>query len=339
MSQSWTSGLYETAVDRIFPLTKTVPVIIGLSIALALPGCSGKIGKKNADLFAGQGSPKYQGSGPLPKGGGRNHIGKPYTINGKRFYPKDVASYERTGVASWYGPKFHRRMTSNGEWFDMHDLTAAHTTLPLPSYVKVTNLSNGKEAVLRVNDRGPFAHDRIIDLSKRSSEILGFKGKGTQKVKVVYLGKAPLAHDGTHLAAMNRKHLRSSDYTRVASAMNYSHPSRTQFANADQEIERSVPQPQPVQAAASSSPSTLPVPVSDNGSYFVQAASFSNSDNAERAKYALGSLGPVSVSPVTVGVTTYYRVRVGPLDNEDFAYEIADLVRAQGMHGARVVAD
>ncbi len=338
MSQSWAGGLYQTAIDRIFPLTKAVPVIIGLSVALALPGCSGKVGKKNADLFAGQGSPKYPGSGPLPKGGGRKHIGKPYTINGKRFYPKDVASYERVGVASWYGPKFHRRMTSNGEWFDMHDLTAAHTTLPLPSYVKVTNLGNGKEAVLRVNDRGPFAHDRIIDLSKRSSEILGFKGKGTQKVKVVYLGKAPVDHDGTHLAAMNRKHLRSGDYTRVASAMNYSRRARTQFAEAEPEIRRRTPDLQP-QLAVAEVANPVPVPASDNGSYFVQAASFSNVDNAERAKYALGSLGPVSVSPVTVGLNTYYRVRVGPLENENFAYEIADLVRAQGMHGARVVAD
>lgn len=338
MSQSWAEGLYQTAIDRIFPLTKAVPVIIGLSVALALPGCSGKVGKKNADLFAGQGSPKYPGKGPLPKGGGRNHIGKPYTINGKRFYPKDVASYEKVGVASWYGPKFHRRMTSNGEWFDMHDLTAAHTTLPLPSYVKVTNLSNGKEAVLRVNDRGPFAHNRIIDLSKRSSEILGFKGKGTQQVKVVYLGKAPLDHDGTHLAAMNRKHLRGADYSRVASAMNYSHQPTTQFAEAQPEIRPTAPAPQPEVAVASAAPS-VPVPASDNGNYFVQAASFSNVDNAQRAKYALGSLGPVSVSPVTVGLNTYYRVRVGPLENENFAYEIADLVRAQGMHGARVVAD
>ncbi|MEM8687525.1 MAG: septal ring lytic transglycosylase RlpA family protein [Pseudomonadota bacterium] len=338
MSQSWTDGLYDTAIDRISSLSKAVPVIIGLSVALALPGCSGKSGKKTADLFAGQGSPVYPGKGPLPKGGGRRHIGKPYTINGKRYYPKDVASYERVGVASWYGPKFHRRMTSNGEWFDMHDLTAAHTTLPLPSYVKVTNLANGKEAVLRVNDRGPFAHNRLIDLSKRSSEILGFKGKGTQKVKVEYLGKAPLEHDGAHLAAMNRKHLRSGDYTRVASAMRYPRGASTQFASAEPELAR-----QPIQARAqpvvAQATPTVPVPVSVNGGYFVQAASFSNVDNAERAKYALGSLGPVSVSPVTVGLNTYYRVRVGPLDNEDFAYEIADLVRAQGMHGARVVAD
>ncbi len=338
MSQSWTSGLYEAAIDRIFPLTKAVPVIIGLSVALALPGCSGKHAKKTADLFAGQGSPKYKGSGPLPKGGGRRHVGKPYTINGVRFYPKDVKSYEKTGVASWYGPKFHRRMTSNGEWFDMHDLTAAHPTLPLPSYVKVTNVSNGKEAVLRVNDRGPFAHNRIIDLSKRSSEILGFKGKGTQKVRVVYLGKAPIDHDGTHLAAMNQKHLRSDDYTRVASAMKYRRASNTMIASVDRETEQPRIRPNVNQTVVKAQTS-VPVPVGDNGSYFVQAASFSNVDNAERAKYALGSLGPVSVSPVTVGATTYYRVRVGPLDNENFAYEIADLVREQGMHGARVVAD
>ncbi len=110
------------------------------------------------------------------------------------------------------------------------------------------------------------------------------------------------------------------------------------FASAEEAPEPIVPAPQPVQTVAETE-SPLPVPVGDNGSYFVQAASFSNVDNAERAKYALGSLGPVSVSPVTVGASTYYRVRVGPLDDENAAYEIADLVREQGMHGARVIAD
>ncbi len=302
---------------------KAVPLIICVSAMLVAAGCTGKSGKKNADLFAGQGSPKYKGSGPLPKGGGRYHVGKTYTINGVTFHPKEVSSYERSGVASWYGPKFHRRMTSNGEWFDMNDLTAAHPTLPLPSYVKVTNLANGKEAVVRVNDRGPFAHDRIIDLSKRTSEILGFKGKGTQKVRVVYIGKAPLAHDGRHLNAMNQKHLGSSDYYNVASAMSYgAPPPATQFAEAP---------------ANGTSPTIVPASLS--GNYFVQAASFSDSGNAERAKVRLGAIGPVVVSPVTVGYNTYYRVRVGPLADSQSAYDIAELVREQGMTDARIITD
>ncbi|MEM7429127.1 MAG: septal ring lytic transglycosylase RlpA family protein [Pseudomonadota bacterium] len=310
--------------DELKFAAKAVPLVVCVSAALVAAGCAGKSGKKNADLFAGQGSPKYKGSGPLPKGGGRYHVGKPYTINGATFHPKEVSSYQKVGVASWYGPKFHRRMTSNGEWFDMNDLTAAHPTLPLPSYVKVTNLANGKEAVLRVNDRGPFAHDRIIDLSKRSSEILGFKGKGTQKVRVVYIGRAPLAHDGTHLNAMNQKHLRSGDYYNVASAMNYgAPPPATQFAET------------PVDYGTS----PVVVPANSSGTYFVQAASFSSSDNAERARLRLGAIGPVVVSPVTVGYSTFYRVRVGPLADTRSAYDIAEIVRDQGMPDARVVTD
>ena len=210
----------------IRPVTGAVAV----AAVLSLSGCSGQ--KSGQDLFAGTGSPRLPAGAPLPKGGGRYHVGNPYEINGKKFYPREVASYDKSGTASWYGPKFHRRMTSNGEWFDMNDLTAAHTTLPLPSYVKVTNLENGKQAVLRVNDRGPFAHNRLIDLSKRSAEILGVKGKGTAQVRVVYLGKAPLDHDGNHLAAMNKKHLSRGDYHRVASAMSYS-SSPVMFAQAN----------------------------------------------------------------------------------------------------------
>ena len=300
-------------------LRKPAFLIIAAVAALSIASCSGS--KSSKSLFAGKGSPKLNSSGPIPKGGGRRHVGKPYEINGGKYYPKDVSSYEKTGVASWYGPKFHRRMTSNGEWFDMHDLTGAHKTLPLPSYVKVTNLANGKQAVLRINDRGPFAHDRIIDLSKRSSEILDFKGRGTAKVRVVYLGKAPLAHDGTHLAAMNRKYLSQENFNRVASAMNYS---RSGTMLADARVN------QPVQAMAS------PQPV-EAGQYFVQAASFSSPDNARRAKVSLSEIGPVDISPVAVGERTLYRVSVGPLDSAASAEQAKYEILGKGMPGARVI--
>src|SRR5439155_1950652 len=109
-----------------------------------------------------------------------------------------------SGTASWYGPQFHRHQTANGEWFDMDYLTAAHTTLPLPSYVRVTNLENGRVLVLRVNDRGPFIGERIIDLSRKAAETLSMKDQGTAKVRVQYIGPAPLNDKGTDLAAMNR---------------------------------------------------------------------------------------------------------------------------------------
>ena len=132
-------------------------------------------------------------------------VGKPYKIAGKWYYPKRYKSYNRTGVASWYGPTFHGRSTANGEVFDMYSLSAAHPTMPLPSYARVTNLRNGRSVVVRVNDRGPFHGNRIIDLSKRAADTLDFGGRGTQKVRVTYLGKARIdGQDEQFLAASYR---------------------------------------------------------------------------------------------------------------------------------------
>jgi len=126
----------------------------------------------------------------VPKGGGRYQVGKPYTIAGRTFVPKEDPNYSQRGKASWYGAAFHGRKTANGEVYDMDALTAAHPTLPLPSYVRVTNLDNGRSLVVRVNDRGPFAHGRIIDLSKAAALKLGYKGQGTANVQVDYVGLA-----------------------------------------------------------------------------------------------------------------------------------------------------
>lgn len=118
---------------------------------------------------------------------GHYKIGKPYSAFGISYEPKEYDSYEEIGTASWYGPDFHGKKTANGEIYNMGDLTAAHPTLPLPSLVLVTNLKNGKSKVLRVNDRGPFAKNRVIDVSEKAAEVLGFKAIGTTKVKVELL--------------------------------------------------------------------------------------------------------------------------------------------------------
>lgn len=115
-------------------------------------------------------------------------VGRPYQIKGKTYEPVAYLAYEEEGDASWYGDYFHGRLTANGETFDMNKLTAAHPTMPLPSFVEVTNLDNGKKVVLRVNDRGPFAKGRILDVSKRASEVLGFKTAGTARVNIKMLG-------------------------------------------------------------------------------------------------------------------------------------------------------
>ncbi|MGE0563907.1 MAG: septal ring lytic transglycosylase RlpA family protein [Pseudolabrys sp.] len=130
---------------------------------------------------------------PVPKGGGVYRVGKPYTIAGKTYTPEVDVNYRAEGMASWYGDDFHGRYTANGEIFDMNSVTAAHPTLPLPSYVRVTNLRNKRSLIVRVNDRGPYAHNRLIDLSRHSAHLLGFKGHGVAPVRVEYVGRAPLA--------------------------------------------------------------------------------------------------------------------------------------------------
>jgi rare lipoprotein A len=148
----------------------------------------------------------------LARGGGRDQIGKPYKVRGKVYYPKEDKSYKKTGLASWYGDAFHGRLTANGEIYDMTHLTAAHPTMPLPSYARVTNIENGSSVVVRVNDRGPYSHNRLIDLSKRAAELLDYTRTGTAKVKVEYVGRAPLdGEDDQYLMASYRPGNRAPD--------------------------------------------------------------------------------------------------------------------------------
>ncbi|MCZ2204261.1 septal ring lytic transglycosylase RlpA family protein [Bartonella sp. A05] len=134
--------------------------------------------------------------------GGRAVVGKPYQIKGKWYYPKDDPTYKRVGEASWYGIDFHGRLTANGEIYDMNLLTAAHPTMPLPSYARVTNLENGSSIIVRVNDRGPFMKDRIIDLSKQAATMLGYVNEGISNVEVEYISRAPVDdYDTSYLMA------------------------------------------------------------------------------------------------------------------------------------------
>ncbi|MBO0662821.1 septal ring lytic transglycosylase RlpA family protein [Jiella sp. MQZ9-1] len=144
-------------------------------------------------------SPRVTNLRSVRKGGGRVQIGKPYKVKGKWYYPKEQPGYVKLGKASWYGPNFHGRLTANGEVYDMHGLSAAHKTFPLPSYAMVTNLKNGNTLMVRVNDRGPYADGRVIDLSSEAADLLGFKSAGTADVKVEYVGRAPLEGDDTKM--------------------------------------------------------------------------------------------------------------------------------------------
>jgi rare lipoprotein A len=178
--------------------------VLAIGCSMALAGCASSeraAAPRPSDVRA---SPRVvSDTGPIPKGGGVYKIGAPYQIAGRWYVPREEPGYDRSGVASWYGSDFHGRRTANGEVFDMDALTAAHPTLPLPSLATVTNLDTGRTILVRINDRGPYAKDRLIDLSRRSARELGLEHTGTARVRVRYVGPAPL--DGNDHA--ERRHL------------------------------------------------------------------------------------------------------------------------------------
>jgi rare lipoprotein A len=250
---------------------------------LLLANCSGNV--------AGGVDPRYgvassarvvQPGEPVPKGGGAYRVGKPYTVAGRVYTPGEDNQYSAVGLASWYGDDFHGRYTANGEIYDMNSITAASPTMPLPSYARVINVSNNKSIVVRVNDRGPYVADRVMDVSARTAKMLGFYGKGVTRVKIEYIGRAPLkGSDDAKLAATLRDHNREpGPDVKVASADSFapayfdakpmSHAAEPRKAPTPHErpyAREDVPEPQDAQAptvelAAARRAAASPLPVS-----------------------------------------------------------------------------
>ena len=183
--------------------------------AVVLAGCAGQQVSAPGRVVAGRyfdpilgvwASPRLVEDGqPIPRGGGGYLVGRPYTIGGRTFVPNaNPQGYSVVGTASWYGDAFHGRRTANGEVFDKGSISAAHPTLPLPSYVRVTNLKNGRSMIVRVNDRGPYHGGRVMDVSQRVAEALAFKNEGTGQIRIDYVGRASLggSDDGKLLATL-----------------------------------------------------------------------------------------------------------------------------------------
>lgn len=204
--------------------TARAATAVGACIFLANCSTSGKLSRVDPK-YGVSSSPRVVGLGEaVPKGGGTYRVGKPYTVAGKVYVPEENANYREEGVASWYGDAFHGRLTANGEVFDMASLTAAHPTLPIPSYARVTNLNNGKSLIVRVNDRGPFHGNRLIDVSNRAADLLAFKSHGVARVRVEYVGRASLeGSDDLQLVATLRtgEPAPSPSTVRVASARSF----------------------------------------------------------------------------------------------------------------------
>jgi rare lipoprotein A len=220
MVRSWDRGVRigvmgEQSARIEFGLWARAGVVVALALMLA--NCSSGDRIKNANY-----SRRVVAEGePVPKGGGTYKIGNPYNLNGRIYYPAHNPNYRAEGIASWYGRDFHGRLTANGEVYDMNALSAAHPTMPMPSYARVTNLENGRSIIVRVNDRGPYARNRIIDLSIGAAKALNAYNKGLARVRVEYVGRASLAGSDDRVLMATLRHGRPApapSYTRMASA-------------------------------------------------------------------------------------------------------------------------
>ena len=288
------------------------------------------------DPFAGTGSPYYKGKGKIPFGGGKYHVGNAYQVAGRTWTPHEQPGYDKSGIASWYGEAFHKRKTSNGEWFDMNTLTAAHATLPLPSYAMVTNLDNGRQVIVRINDRGPFVDTRIIDLSKKAADVLGYRNKGKTHVRVKLIGPAPLRDSSQHMMAMNEAMNNGASLSQIASL--------SDNPNAAATIQVAARKPKSNYDAAAESASVqqasvaaLEAMASNNAGYMVRVGVFHDFENAKNAYNQLASLGPTQIVKAVGANGPLYRVQMGPLDNKADAETALESAIASGFEGARIV--
>ncbi len=272
-------------------------------------------------------------------------IGDPYQINGVWYYPAEDWGYDETGIASWYGEDFHGKFTANGEVFDLNAVTAAHRTLPMPSVVQVTNLDNGRSIQVRVNDRGPYARGRIIDLSRRAAQLLGFEGHGTAKVRVKIL--VPETIQVASLAGRN------GPGPELAGAV-------PQAVPVDKVAAEALPTPPGVAVASAQPQANLPLrpsastrqvvtdapPLSDKVTMvpvkatqiYIQAGAFASMDRAWTLKVQLDKMGKAAITDAKVGGLVVYRVRLGPVATVDQADALLDKASAMAPD-ARIVVN
>ena len=283
-----------------------------------------------------------------PQQSGKYKIGNPYKIKGIWYYPAVNYGYDRTGIASWYGPGFHGKKTANGEVYNQNALTAAHKTLPLPTIVQVTNLDNGRSMKLRINDRGPYAHGRIIALSRRSAQMLGVFRKGTARVRVQVLadesrqlaqrlkGQATFAKVGTPIRQdinVAKPGVASNSLPPPAGARNAS----------------PLPQYAPRKTVVASRARVTDMPVAPDGivsvapvsqtKMFVQAGAFTRYDNANRVATRLYGFKNVKISSYRANGREFFRVRAGPINTVGEADSILNYVIKAGYTNARIVVD
>ncbi|MDJ0950515.1 MAG: septal ring lytic transglycosylase RlpA family protein [Alphaproteobacteria bacterium] len=250
-------------------------------------------------------------------------VGNPYEIEGVWYYPAVDETYDEVGMASWYGAQFHGRQTANGEVFDMNKVSAAHRTLPMPSMVEVTNLQNGRTITARVNDRGPFARNRVLDLSRRGAQLLGFERAGTARVRVRVLP------DESRVVALEAK----AKSVRAT-------PAEPANSAPRQVVKREDLAPPNVPVPAETDPGTVAVPAgTPTERFYVQAGAFADRRNADRLRDRLSDLAPAHIVEAPRGGRTLYKVRLGPAKGKGEADRLRLRLAQAGVANARVVAD
>jgi rare lipoprotein A len=292
---------------------------------------------------------------------GHYKVGNPYEISGTWYYPKVDYDYDETGIASWYGPNFHGKLTANGETYDMNALTAAHRTLPLPTWVEVTNLENGRKLNLRINDRGPYAKGRIIDISRKGAQLLGFQTNGVAKVRVRILAEeslalarrlkgeatlgevgSPITVDSMPATAVDTQTLAPPEGTVVAEAsgeMVVEAPIDNTVVAEEIAAPIQLKEPEPVaEPLVPAEPQVQVVQVIDTGIY-IQAGAFSQYENASRVHAKLSPIGEVNISQILVNDVDLYRVRLGPIANVTDADTLLGQVMSAGYPHARIIVE
>lgn len=310
------------------------------SIIFLLVGCTGLAGEANS---------AHPITSPS-KHDGYFKVGKPYKIKGKWYKPQHDPNYDKVGVASWYGPRFHGKKTANGSIYDKRALTAAHLTLPMPCLVRVTNLENGRSVIVMINDRGPYPSgksNRIIDLSERAAELLNMKQKGTAKVRVTYLkdhSRRLYAELGIHNDVVTPLHDEPYPPLHLAS-LPWKNPDATHVATKKTSTQQSPPATPSEPLYVSTNPliSTAhakEIPPSSNIPLYVQVGAYQSHDNAAKAASTVKRLGSIDIQTTkTEENSLLYRVRVGPVTNHKAANQLLKEVMGTGYRNAVIVQD
>ena len=265
-------------------------------------------------------------------------IGNPYQIDGIWYYPDRDLTYDKTGIASWYGDEFGGKMTANGEIFDPALVSAAHKTLPMPSVVRVTNLDNGKSLVVRVNDRGPYVSGRIIDMSREGARLLGFKDQGIARVRVKLLVEQSLRLEEL---ARNGEFPLLSDAsgplpeTTAAGKPSVSLSARTTRANPQKKKSSSSALDLLSHSRSGNVINTEPQ-VTD---IWIQVGAFHSEDNAKNLLTNFADLKDGTVLETIKDGRVLYRARLGPIQTVAQADSLLKQIYSRGFDGADIVVD